>query len=258
MTLGAISGFTVIDNAMMVLGVIMVVAFVYAETKVLSPMMDLSLFKIRAFAAGMTSNLLASISRGAVLLLLVFYFQGALLLDALTAGILLIPFSVAFVSIGPLSGFLSDKYGARGFSTGGLIVSAAALLWFALLPAAAPYTILVLPMILAGIGGGMFVAPNISSIMNASPVARRGIAAGISATMITTGFLLSMGATFVIMTTSMPLSTLQAIFAGLPVAANQLNVSLFMDAMHKTFLLMAGMSLIAAISSSMRGTKHKA
>jgi EmrB/QacA subfamily drug resistance transporter len=256
MTLGAISGFTVIDDAVMLLGVAMIVAFVYAETKVLSPMMDLSLFKIRAFAAGMTSNLLASVSRGAVLLLLVFYFQGALLLDALTAGILLIPFSVAFVSIGPLSGFLSDKYGARGFSTGGLIVSAAALLWFALLPATVPYTILVLPMILAGIGGGMFVAPNISSIMNASPAARRGIAAGISATMITTGFLLSMGIAFVIMATSMPLSTLQAIFAGLPVAANQLNVNLFIDAMHKAFLLMAGVSLFAAIPSSMRGRKH--
>lgn len=256
MTLGAISGFTIIEDAVMVLGLIMVVIFVYMETKVSSPMMDLSLFKIRAFSAGMLSNLLASISRGAVLLLLVFYFQGALLLDALTAGVLLIPFSVAFVSIGPLSGFLSDRYGARGFSTGGLLVSAVALLWFAILPSSVPYDILVLPMILAGIGGGMFVAPNISSIMNASPVARRGIAAGISSTMITTGFLLSLGVAFVIMATSMPLSALQAIFAGLPVAANELNVNLFMDAMHKTFLLMAGMSLVAAIPSSLRGPKH--
>ncbi len=96
MTLGAISGFTVIDNSMMILGLLMVVAFVYAETKVQSPMMDLTLFKIRPFSAGIVSNLLASISRGAVLLLLVFYFQGALLLDALTASILLMPFSFAF------------------------------------------------------------------------------------------------------------------------------------------------------------------
>jgi MFS family permease len=110
-------------------------------------------------------------------------------------------------------------------------------------------------MILAGIGGGMFVAPNISSIMNASPAARRGIAAGISATMITTGFLLSLGLAFVIMASTMPLSTLQAIFAGLPVAANELNVSLFMGAMDKMFLLMAGISLVAAIPSSMRGQK---
>lgn len=256
MTLGAISGFTVIDNSMMILGLVMVVAFVYAETKVQSPMMDLTLFKIRPFFAGIVSNLLASISRGAVLLLLVFYFQGALLLDALTAGILLIPFSFAFVSVGPLSGYLSDKFGARGFSTGGLIVSAVALLWFATLPANVPYSILILPMILAGIGGGMFVAPNISSVMNATPAARRGIAAGIASTMITTGFLLSLGVAFVIMATSMPLSTLQAVFAGLPVAANELNVNLFMDSMHRMFLLMAGMSLAAAIPSSMRGPKH--
>ncbi len=256
MTLGAISGFTGSYDAMMVVGLMMVAGFVYWETRVSSPMMDLSLFKIRAFSAGMLSNLFASVSRGAVLLLLVFYFQGALLLDALTAGILLIPFSVAFVSIGPLSGYLSDRFGARGFSTGGLIVSSAALVWFATLPANVPYNILVLPMILAGIGGGMFVAPNISSIMNASPAARRGIAAGISSTMITTGFLLSLGVAFVIMATGMPLSTLQAIFAGLPVAANGLNVNLFMDAMRKTFLLMAGMSLAAAIPSSMRGPKQ--
>jgi len=255
MTLGAISGFSLFENVIMILGIIMVAAFVYVETRISSPMMDLSLFKIRAFSAGMVSNLLASISRGALLLLLVFYFQGALLLDALTAGILLIPFSLAFVSIGPLSGYLSDKYGPRGFATVGLIVSTVAMLWFAALPANVPYTILVIPMVLSGIGGGMFVAPNISSIMNASPAARRGIAAGISATMITTGFLLSMGFAFVIMATSMPLSTLQAIFAGLPVAANELNVGLFMDAVHKMFILMAAMSLAAAFPSFLRGRR---
>jgi MFS family permease len=77
---------------------------------------------------------MVSVARGAVLLLLVFYFQGALLLDALTAGILLIPFSIAFVSIGPLSGYLSDRYGARGFSTGGLVISAVSSLLVCIAP----------------------------------------------------------------------------------------------------------------------------
>jgi EmrB/QacA subfamily drug resistance transporter len=255
LTLGAIAGYTALEIGMMVLGVIMLVCFVIVELRVQSPMMDLTLFKIRAFTAGMLSNLLASISRGAVLLVLVFYFQGALLLDALTAGILLIPFSVAFVSVGPLSGYLSDRYGARGFSTGGLILSAVAFAWFSLLPAAVPYNIFVLPMILTGIGGGMFVAPNISSIMNASPVVRRGIASGMSSTMVTAGFLLSLGIAFAIIAGSMPLSTVQAIFAGLPIAANALNVNLFMDAMHKIFLMVAIISLVAAIPSSMRGPR---
>jgi EmrB/QacA subfamily drug resistance transporter len=256
LTLGAIAGYTALEIGLMVLGAVMLVSFVYVELIVQSPMMDLTLFKIRAFTAGMFSNLLASISRGAVLLVLVFYLQGALLLDAVTAGILLIPFSVAFVSVGPLSGYLSDKYGARGFSTGGLVVSAIAFAWFSTLPADVPYNIFVLPMILAGIGGGMFVAPNVSSIMNASPVARRGIASGMSSTMVTSGFLLSLGIAFAILAGSMPLSTLQAIFAGLPVAANALNVDLFMDAMRKIFLMVAAISLIAAIPSSMRGPKQ--
>jgi MFS family permease len=256
LTLGAIAGYTVIEIGMIVLGAVMLASFVYVELKVQSPMMDLTLFKIRAFTAGMLSNLLASISRGAVLLVLVFYLQGALLLDAVTAGILLIPFSVAFVSVGPLSGYLSDKYGARSFSTGGLVISAIAFAWFSTLPASVPYNIFVLPMILAGIGGGMFVAPNVSSIMNASPVARRGIASGMSSTMVTSGFLLSLGIAFAILAGSMPLSTLQAIFAGLPVAANALNVDLFMDAMRKIFLMVAAISLIAAIPSSMRGPKQ--
>jgi EmrB/QacA subfamily drug resistance transporter len=255
LTLGAIAGYTVIDIGMMVLGAVMIAGFVYAELKVRSPMMDLALFKIRAFTAGMVSNLLASISRGAVLLVLVFYFQGPLLLDAVTAGILLIPFSVAFVSVGPLSGYLSDKHGARAFSTGGLIISALAFAWFSTLPANVPYNIFVLPMILAGIGGGMFVAPNVSSIMNATPVTRRGVASGMSSTMVTSGFLLSLGVAFAIIAGSMPLSTVQAIFAGLPIASNALNVDLFMDAMHKIFLMVAVVSLIAAIPSSMRGPK---
>jgi hypothetical protein len=92
--------------------------------------------------------------------------------------------------------------------------------------------------------------------MSASPVARRGIASGMSSTMVTTGFLLSLGVAFAMMATSMPPSTLQAVFAGLPVAANALNVDLFIAVMHNIFLLMAIISLIAAVPSSMRGSRH--
>src|SRR5208282_5090099 len=81
------------------------------------------------------------------------------------------------------------------------------------------------------------------------------IAAGMSSTMINTGFLLSMGIAFVILATSMPTSTLEAIFAGLPIATNELNLNLFMDAIHKIFLLLAAINVIAAVTSSLRGPK---
>ncbi len=252
---GSIEGWAASDVGLLVFGLILIAGFVLAETRVKMPMMDLSLFKIKEFSAGILSNLLASISRGAVSFVLVFYFQGVLLLDALTAGLMLIPFSVAFVIFGPVSGYLSDRYGARGFATGGMIISVIAFLWFSILPLNTPYNLFVLPMILTGIGGGLFVSPNIASIMNSVPVMRRGIASGMSSTLINTGMLLSLGIAFAIMASSMPQSTLQAIFAGLPVTSGSINLALFIDAMHKIFLFMAVLSATAAVASFLRGSK---
>ena len=249
-TLGAISGWAAVDLVMLLAGIACLVAFVPVERVVPSAMMDLALFRNRAFSAGVLSNLLASTARGAVGLVLVFYFQGALGLDALNAGLLLIPFSLAFVSIGPLSGYLSDKYGPRGFTTGGLLISAASYVWFATLPYGVSYSILVMPMILAGIGGGLFIAPNVASIMNSVPVVRRGVAAGMSSTLFNVGFLVSLGLAFAIMASRMPLPVMQAIFAGLPVPQGQLEVGAFMDAFHQIFAVIAAISLVGAIPTS--------
>ena len=254
---GAVEGWAATDIGLVVFGLTLIGAFAYSETKIREPMMDLNLFRIKEFSAGILSNLLASIARGAVSFVLVFYFQGVLLLDALTAGLMLIPFSVAFVTIGPISGYLSDKYGSRSFATGGMIISAIAFLWFSFLPLGTPYDFFVLPMILTGIGGGLFVSPNIASIMNSVPVMRRGIASGMSSTLVNTGMLLSLGIAFAIMATSMPQSTLQAIFAGLPAKAGSINLGLFIDAMHRIFLFMTVLSVTAAIASFLRGSKRQ-
>ena len=256
LTLGALSGYTPLEIVMMIIGLVLLAGFGYAELKAPSPLMDLKLFKIRPFTAGILSNLLASISRSGVSLVLTIFFQGALLYDALTAGILLIPFAVAFVTVGPLSGYLSDKYGARGFTTGGLLISAASFFGFALVQGNTPYNLLALLMVVSGAGGGMFFAPNISSIMNATPVTRRGVASGISATLLTTGALLSLSIVFVVLATSIPLNVLQAVFAGQnPSGANTPNVDLFVAPMHTIFLIMGVMSLAAVIPSALRGQK---
>ncbi len=253
LTFGSLSGWNLAFVGVMAMGSLCLLLFVYVERRVRYPMMDLSLFRIRDFSSGIFSSLLASVSRGAVSLVLVFYFQGALGLDALTAGLLLIPFSIAFVMFGPLSGFLSDKYGSRGFSTAGLLISSAAFFWFAVFPFGASYTLLLLPMILAGVGVGIFVAPNAASIMNSAPVTRRGIASGMFSTLVNTGFLLSLGLAFAIMAAGVSISTLQAIFAGLSVQLDQTRLNLFVNSMRDIFLLMGVMSVFAAVISAMRG-----
>jgi EmrB/QacA subfamily drug resistance transporter len=246
---GALSGWVVGDLALLVSGVLLIGAFVFMETRIRSPMMDLSLFKIREFSAGILANLLSSTSRGAVSFVLVFYFQGVLLFDALRAGLMLIPFSLAFVLVGPISGYLSDRYGSRPFATAGMAISAIAFVWFSTFPRITPYYLLVLPMILTGVGGGLFVSPNVASIMSSVPVNRRGIASGMSSTLVNAGSLLSLGITFAILATSVPNSVLQEIFAGLPVAAGSIDLGKYITAMHEAFWFMASISAIAAVAA---------
>lgn len=252
LTLGALSGYSTFYIGLMVSGLLMILGFGFVELKVPSPLMDLKLFRIRPFTAGIVSNLLSSVARSGFSLVLTIYFQGALLEDALTAGLSLIPFAVAFVIAGPLAGYLSDKYGARGFTTGGLLISACGFVGLAFIPARVSYGILALLMVLVGIGGGMFVAPNMSSIMSSAPVSERGIASGMSATLVTTGALLSLSISFAVLATSIPPPVLQAVFAGLPLSSGP-PTELFIGPMHIIFWIMAGVSLAAVVPSALRG-----
>ena len=259
LTLGALSGYTTVDLIMMIAGLLALLGFGYAELKTQTPLMDLKLFKIRPFTAGILSNFLGSISRSGISLVLTIFFQGALLEDALTAGLSLIPFAIAFVTVGPLSGYLSDRYGARGFTTGGLVISAGALFGFSIVPGDASYPVLATLMVISGIGGGMFVAPNISSIMNATPVTRRGVASGMSATLVTTGALLSLSMSFVVLATKIDQSVLQAVFAGeVPPGLNATaSIALFIGPMHTIFLIMGIISLVAVVPSALRGHRFQ-
>ncbi len=257
LTLGAITGWTSTDVALMAAGLVTLGVFAFVETRVKSPMIDVRLFRIRAFTAGALASLLTSIARSSLSLILIFYFQGALLYSALKTGLLLLPFSTAFVIVGPLSGYLSDRIGPRRLTTAGSVLSAAAFFWFAVLPYGVSYVLIALPMVLAGIGGGMFFAPTVAAIMNSVPPARRGVASGVSSTIFNVGSLLSLGMIFAIFGATVPLKALQDIFAGVPPPTGSLSVSLFINAMHTAFAAMGVIILIAAIPASQTGSKPK-
>ena len=123
-------------------GVVLLIAFCFIELRVSQPMFDLRLMRIRAFAAGNAATLLASIARGGLQFMLIIWLQGIWLPlhgysftdTPLWSGIYLLPLTGGFVISGPLSGWLSDKHGARAFASGGLLVSAAAFGGLLLIP----------------------------------------------------------------------------------------------------------------------------
>ncbi|MEY2569173.1 MAG: hypothetical protein QOE35_3702 [Actinomycetota bacterium] len=188
-------------------GVALLSLFCWIETRVPEPMFHLDLFQIRAFTAGNIASLLSSIGRGGLQFMLIIWLQGIWLplhgysfeRTPLWAGIYMLPLTAGFLVAGPLAGFLSDRYGARPFATGGMIVAAASFGLLMTLPADFSFPVFGSLLLLNGIGMGLFAAPNTTGIMNSVPAGQRGAASGMRSTFMNTGMVLSIGLFFSLM-----------------------------------------------------------
>ena len=188
-------------------GTALLVAFCVIETRVSQPMFNLGLMRIRAFAVGNVAQLLSAIARGELQFMLIIWLQGIWLVlhgynyqdTPLWSGIYLLPLTFGFVVSGPLSGYLSDRHGARAFASGGLLISAAAFGGLLLVPTDFAYPAFAALVFLAGAGMGLFAAPNTTAIMNSVPARQRGAASGMLATFQNSGFVLSIGIFFSLM-----------------------------------------------------------
>ena len=185
-------------------GIIVLAAFCLIETRVAEPMFRLSLFRIRPFTAGNISSLLAGLGRGGLMFILIIWLQGIYLPShgysfartPLWAGIAMLPLTVGFLIAGPTSGWLSDRFGARPFATGGMLVAAFSFVLLLLLPVNFVYWEFALILLLNGIGMGLFASPNRAGIMNSLPPEQRGVGAGMSATFQNSAMVLSIGIFF--------------------------------------------------------------
>jgi MFS family permease len=188
-------------------GVALLAAFGVIETRVAAPMFQLSLFRIRAFTAGSVAGLVVALARGGMQFMLIIWLQGIWLPlhgynyinTPLWAGIFLLPLTAGFLLAGPVSGTLSDRFGARGFATAGMVVFGGSFIGLLLLPVNFPYWAFALLIAANGIGGGMFAAPNTSSIMSSVPARQRGAASGMRSTFQNSGTALSIGVFFSLM-----------------------------------------------------------
>jgi MFS family permease len=204
-------------------GVALLIAFGVIETRVAEPMFQMSLFKIRAFAAGTTAALLGSIARGGLQFMLVIWLAGIWLplhgydyVDTpLWAGIYMLPLTAGFLIAGPVSGYLSDKFGQRLFATSGLLVVAAAFIGLILLPVDFPYWAFALIIFGNGIGNGLFASPNTSAIMSSVPARHRGAASGMRSTFQNSGMSLSIGIFFSLMIAGLAAALPPVLVAGL-------------------------------------------
>jgi MFS family permease len=185
-------------------GTAMLAIFAGIETRVAQPMFNLKLFRIRAFSAGNVATLLSAVGRGGLQFVLIIWLQGIWLPQhgysfsqtPLWAGIYMLPLTAGFLVAGPLSGFLSDRYGARPFATGGMVLAAVSFILLEQLPVNFSYLAFAGLLLLNGIGMGLFASPNRAGVMNSLPPRQRGAGAGMNATFQNSAMVLSIGLFF--------------------------------------------------------------
>ncbi|MEV0707451.1 MFS transporter [Nocardia aurea] len=204
-------------------GLALLVAFCVVEKRVAQPMFDLALFRNRAFGLGNFANLMASIGRGGMQFMLIIWLQGIWLplhgydfeKTPLWAGIYLLPLTVGFLAAGPVSGWLSDRYGARLLTTGGALLTGLTFILMLVIPVDFDYRVFALIILLNGIGSGLFFSPNTAAIMSSVPASQRGAASGMRGTLFNGGNALSMGIFFSLMVVGLAATLPSALDAGL-------------------------------------------
>ncbi len=204
-------------------GVILLITFCYIEVHTTEPMFKLSLFKIRAFTSGSLSTLLASIGRGGLMFMLIIWLQGIWLpthgysfsRTPLWAGIYMLPLTAGFLIAGPISGFLSDRFGSRPFATGGMIVAAGSFALMELLPVDFSYSVFGPILLLNGLAMGAFAAPNRAGVMNSLPPEHRGVGSGMNSTFQNAAQVLSIGIFFTLMIVGLSSSLPSTLYQGL-------------------------------------------
>ena len=237
-------------------GLVLFVVVIIVELKQKYPTLDLSLFKIRLFAAANLTGFLNSLAFSCGPFLRSLYLQLILGYSPLKAGVILIPMEIVVFVLSPISGRMADRYGSRALSSAGLALNASALIWFSTLTETSSYSAVLISLMLFGIGRALFMPPNTSSIMGSVPAEKRGVANGIRMTLNMTGGVLSVPFSLLLMTLVMPYARLSQI-----VGSTQLNDAserlLFLHAINHACLILGIIILFAIIPSLLRGQREK-
>ena len=231
---------------------ILLPAFVAIERRVRAPMLDLTIFRNRMFAAATAAAFINGLSRFALMFLFVFYFQGAQGDDPITAGVKLSPMAIGMLVSSPPAGMWADRRGSRTLAALGMVVGGIGLALMTSLEPHSPYWQSSLWLFIVGVGSGMFNSPNTSAMMGTVPAQRRGIAAGARTMVQNTGAVISIAFVLAVVTAAVPKDVLFKIFSGLSKGLSDAKLAPFIHNMHTALWVLAATSAIGAVVSLMR------
>jgi EmrB/QacA subfamily drug resistance transporter len=250
---GGISGWNdALTISSLVVGVVLLPLFVLVERRASAPMLDLTIFENRLFAAASAAAFINGLSRFALLFVFVFYFQGAQGDDPIVAGIKLAPMAIGMLISSPLAGIWADRHGSRALAALGMLVSAGALAGMTTLQVHSAYWQSILWLGIVGIGSGMFNSPNTAAMMGTVPPHRRGIAGGARTMLQNTGAVISIAFVLAIITAAVPKDVLFQIFSGVASGLSDARLEPFIANMHTALWVLAATSVVGAVVCLLR------
>jgi MFS family permease len=234
--------------ALVALFLILFSGFIFRERKAPSPILDLSLFRIRMFTLSSLALLLVGVSQVMIGFVLPFYLQDVLHLAPSFIGLLFISAPVFTVTLSPFVGWVVDKVGPRLPATVGILFLAAAGFFGSFLRTDSHWTTAVGILALWGLATALFFTSNHTAMINSVPLRHRGVATG--AIYVVFG----LGSTFGVSLGTLLLTAAFRYYSGDPGATpTPANPTVFVQAMNFSFLIGALMALVAMSTSAMRG-----
>ncbi|GGR14978.1 MFS transporter [Deinococcus ruber] len=235
-----------------VVGLLFLVAFLFIERRVKAPMLDLRLFRDASFTLNNAQVFLNSIVRMALTFLFVFYFQGAKGVDAVVAGVMLVPVALGLLLASPIAGRMADRAHPRRLIQAGLTLTTVAMLGFALLlNLSTPYWLVAVLMFAAGIGSGLFNSPNSSLIMGSVAADRRGVAAGVRTLLMSVGSVIAIIFTLSVVVARVPREVMLKVFSGLASNLPPSTLDPFISGLKEAFWLLALLSAASVVLAAL-------
>jgi EmrB/QacA subfamily drug resistance transporter len=232
--------------------IVLLPLFVLIEHRARAPMLDLTIFRNRLFAAATGAAFINGLSRFALMFVFVFYFQGAQGDSPITAGIKLAPLAIGMLVSSPAAGIWADRHGSRALAALGMVVTAAGLALMTTLQVHTAYWQSTLWLFIVGLGSGMFNSPNTAAMMGTVAPHRRGIAAGARTMLQNTGAVISIAFVLAIVTAAVPKDVLLKIFSGVASGLSPAQLAPFIHNMHSALWVLAAVSLAGAGVSLLR------
>jgi len=162
-----------------VVGAVLLTAFVSWELRTANPMLPMRFFRNRTFALANVASLFMFFGMFGSIFLLAQFFQTVQGYSPLDAGLRILPWTAMPIFVAPIAGALSDKIGGHIFMGAGLLLQSAGLAWIAAVSTpTSPYSAVVIPFILSGVGMGLFFAPVANVVLSAVRPEEEGQASG--------------------------------------------------------------------------------